>query len=335
MTIRKYVKTKQTTNNVLMIRPNNFTFNPQTAKDNEFQDEETYEKLGVDGVREGAKQHFDESVDILRKNGVNVLVLEGDVEKPFDSYSPDEIFPNNWISTHEDGTIVIYTMKSKMRAEEANRLPEVMQLFKQAELNIRNKIDLREKTDKILEGTGSYILDHESKTIYVALSQRSEPEAIWELIREHPLIDHAITFRSVSEHNQPFYHTNVMCSFGIDYSVICLDSIKDKDEKEAVIQALNKRNKGEHTLIDISFAQTEKGFCGNMLELKNGETGERLFVMSESSLGVNGFTDEQQAFFKKRGKILALPTSKIIEPIGGGSARCMIAEIFLDTEEQA
>lgn len=306
----------QLTDTVMMVKPIDFTFNEQTAADNEFQ-----HKLADSStnVTELVLQEFNNAVSLLKNHGINVLVLDyaASVTK-----TPDAVFPNNWISMHKSGTVFLYPMFAPNRRLETERYPDVQRLMLQNGKMILETKDLRSAAvdGHYLEGTGSVIFDHTNKIIYASLSVRTNVEALAEL-KDSLDYDRVIVFKSASSSGKEFYHTNVILSIGDKHAIICAEAIPDKEERSWVVESLAKT----HDVITISLEQTEKHFCGNSLQLVNSR-GEKFIVMSENAL--NAFTDSQKEQLKPHGTLLGLsiPT---IEYIGGGSARCMIAEVFL------
>jgi len=299
----------QTTNHVLMIRPVNFKFNEQTAGNNKFQVAST-----ETNVHEQALKEFDSFVSMLRQNEVDVTVIEDTLQQE----TPDSIFPNNWVSFHEDGSVFLYPMFSENRRQE--RRNEILDGLKNRfEVNHVSDISFYEKQYAFLEGTGSMVLDRVNKIAYACLSVRTDEEVLNNfcmLTGYEP-----VTFQAVDATNFPIYHTNVMMCIGDRFAVICLDSIKYPEEKELV--ALSLINSGKE-IIEISLEQMNR-FAGNMLQIAN-RSGENLLVMSEQAyLSLNA---EQIAKLEKYNRIIYAPIYTI-EKNGGGSARCMLAEIHL------
>lgn len=300
----------QSTSHILMIRPVNFGFNEETAGSNAFQNRDA-DKIGVN---EKAQQEFDRMVATLRSNGVDVTVID-DTPEP---YTPDSVFPNNWVSFHADGGIFLYPMQAENR-----RLERREDIIARLEDNfaIKHIIDLSrfEAEDKFLEGTGSMVLDRENKIAYACISPRTDREVL-DLFCEQTGYN-AISFDALDEHNKAIYHTNVLMCIGSSFTVICLDSIPNPHEKIVVTESLKLTRK---EVVEISFAQMNH-FAGNMLEVKNKQ-GETLIVMSESAF--NALDELQRITLEKYGK-LVYANLNTIETNGGGSARCMIAEVHL------
>lgn len=301
----------QSTANILMIRPVAFGFNTQTAESNAFQNRDDDQQA----VQQKAVQEFDGFVKTLRDNGVNVNLIN-DTAEP---HTPDSIFPNNWVSFHDNGDIFLYPMQAENR-----RLERREDIIRQLEENFKanHVIDLSrfEAKNQFLEGTGSMVLDRENKIAYACLSPRTNAEVL------KAFCDYtgykAITFDAFDQNGQAIYHTNVLMAIGSKFAVICLDSITDVFEKEAVINSLKSTGK---EIIDIAFDQMNH-FAGNMLEVKN-INGDTLVVMSQAAF--NSLSDEQKASLGKYGKLVYADINTI-ETNGGGSARCMMAEVHLE-----
>ena len=299
----------QTTSTVFMVKPVCFGFNEQTAENNAFQ-KEGFGK----GAQEKALAEFNEFVNLLKSNGINVVVAEDTLEPK----TPDSIFPNNWFSTHQDGILVLYPMFAE------NRRAERKQVFLDSikkNFNYKNIVDLTnwEKEKKFLEGTGSMVLDRVSKIAYACKSPRTNEEVFNDFCKKlgfTPLL-----FSAVDKNDKMIYHTNVLMNIGINFAVVCTDSIKDKDECNKVKNSLEKSGK---KIVEISFDQMEH-FAGNMLEVKNKE-GKRFLIMSQTAYDC--LTNDQKNYLEKECSILH-PKIECIEVNGGGSARCMMAEFFL------
>ncbi|MEP6465836.1 MAG: arginine deiminase-related protein [Parafilimonas sp.] len=298
----------QNTNKVLMIRPVAFTFNTETAVNNSFQ------ILGnAESAQEKALNEFDALVTKLRENTIDVTVIN-DTPQP---HTPDSIFPNNWISFHENGTIVLYPMYAKNRRAERKQhvLDELTEKF-----SISNQIDLTnfEETNIFLEGTGSMVLDRENKIAYACISPRTDIKVLQQFCDKMNYTP--CTFIAVDDNGNEIYHTNVMMCVADKYVVICLDSIKDEKQSALVKNTIIKSGK---KIIDITADQMNH-FAGNMLQLQNKD-GEKILVMSAQAY--NTLTPEQISELEKFNTIIYADLTSI-ETNGGGSARCMIAEIF-------
>lgn len=294
-----------------MIRPVRFGFNEQTAVSNAFQNK-------VDTVAEElqakALAEFDGFVSLLRSSGVDVIVVN-DTPLP---HTPDSIFPNNWISFHDNGDIVLYPMQAENRRLE--RREDVIRTIEE-NFKVDHVIDLSrfEADEKFLEGTGSMVLDRENKIAYACLSPRTDTE-ILKVFGEQEGYK-IVSFNAVDENKQAIYHTNVLMCIGSKFVVVCLDSIENNDQKTELLRSFNDSNK---EIIKISFNQMNH-FAGNMLEVEN-TNGGKLLVMSKQAYGsLNG---DQIQRLERYTKIIYADISTI-ETIGGGSARCMLAEVHL------
>lgn len=306
---------KQITNTILMIRPINFRMNEQTAVNNYFMEEM---ELKNQTINKNAQDEFDTFVNTLRGKGVHVIVIDDTNE--YDT--PDSIFPNNWISFHESGNVVIYPMFAENRRNE--RREDILDVLEENGFKIKDIVDYTsaEEQDVFLEGTGSILMDRVNQKVYCALSDRAHEELIIEFCEDFDCFPVIFTANQTVEGQRlPIYHTNVMMALGEDFAVICLDSIDDKKERKNVIEHLKKDGK---ELIKISEAQMHQ-FAGNMLEVF-GSDDKRFLVMS--SAAYNSLDPSQLAQIEKRCEIIHSPLDTI-ETCGGGSARCMMAEVFL------
>ncbi|MCU0393490.1 MAG: arginine deiminase-related protein [Thermoflexibacter sp.] len=305
----------QTTNTVLMIRPVRFTYNAQTALTNAFQNNVSADAVKTQDLALG---EFDGFVKILKDKGVNVIQVF-DTPEP---HKPDSIFPNNWVSFHDDGTVVLYPMLTENRRWERRR--SILDLIREG-FEINNEIDLShyEAENKFLEGTGSMVLDRENKICYACLSPRTDTEVLSDFGKK--LGYQIVAFTSLDEKGKEVYHTNVMMCVAQKYVVICLDSIKDEAECEKVIFAIHQSGK---EIIPISFSQMNQ-FAGNMLELHNAQ-GQSLLIMSEQAF--KSLVPAQIAQIEQYSKIVSAPLYTI-ETNGGGSARCMLAEVHLPVNQ--
>ena len=302
---------KNIPNCVAMVRPKNFGFNPQTAANNAFQNE--LENFTPKQVQEIALLEFDNMVSMLKTKGIKVKVFQDT-----DSDTPDSIFPNNWFSTFTEETI-LYPMYSENRRKE--RKPAI---YKKISNDLRKPINkqllAKEKANEILEGTGSLVADYSSKTAFAALSQRTTDVALdhFEKLTEYK----TIRFQANGPDGNLIYHTNVMLTVADQYAILATESIIEAD-RERVIQAFKELNT---EIIEISNSQAFENFAGNMLQLQNAK-GQKFLVMSAQAK--SSLTSEQidQIENKFNNEIIA-PPIHMIEKIGGGSARCMMAEIF-------
>src|SRR6201996_5440716 len=258
---------QQTTSTILMIRPVNFGFNEQTAESNAFQNRSAERQQ----VQDKALAEFDNLVNVLRENGVEVIVID-DTPEP---HTPDSIFPNNWVSFHQDGNVFLYPMMAENRRLE-RREDIIMQL--EDEFKINHIIDLSrfEHEHKFLEGTGSMVLDRENKIAYACLSPRTDRDVL-DIFCEQTGYT-AICFDAVDEKGKAIYHTNVMMCIGSRFAVVCMDSVPNPHEKVVLTESIKATGK---ELITISFEQMNQ-FAGNMLEVKN-KYGETLIVMSKTA----------------------------------------------------
>jgi len=299
----------QTTHHLLMIRPVDFKFNEQTAANNKFQVASTESDTQTQALNE-----FDGFVEMLRKNGVGVTVVDDTLQPE----TPDSIFPNNWVSFHDDGSIYLYPMFSENRRLE--RRKDILEGLKDKfEVNHISDLSFYEMQYAFLEGTGSMVLDRVNKIAYACLSVRTDQEVLDNFCMLTGYTP--VSFQAVDSTNFPIYHTNVMMCIGDRFAVICLDSIRNEEERLAVLLRLTNSGK---TIIEITLDQMNH-FAGNMLQVSNRD-GESLLVMSEQAfLSLN---DEQVTTLEQFSRIIYAPIYTI-EKNGGGSARCMLAEIHL------
>lgn len=308
---------QQITNTILMIRPVAFRMNEQTAVNNFYQKQ--LAELTKKEVQERALKEFDAFVQKLRTAGVHVIVVEDTLVPD----TPDSIFPNNWISFHEKGTVALYPMFAENRRME--RREDILDKLEEDGFVIENVIDYTEaeKEDIFLEGTGSLLLDRLHRKAYCALSPRADEEMFIEFCEDMeytPVIFHA--WQTVAGKRELIYHTNVMMALGEQFAVICLDSIDDKAERKNVVQHLRETGK---EVIAITEAQVNC-FAGNMLQVV-GKDDKRITVMSKAAF--ESLTKEQISIIEKSSTIL-YSDLHTIETDGGGSARCMMAEVFLE-----
>jgi hypothetical protein len=298
----------QTTSHLLMIQPVRFTYNAQTAVNNAFQQNKANEHVQENSLRE-----FNTFVALLQQNGIDVTVV-ADTPEP---HTPDSVFPNNWISFHTNGTIVLYPMFAANRRLE--RKPHVIEAISK-KFVIQQIIDLTayEQQQLFLEGTGSMVLDRENKIAYACLSPRTNEVVLKDFCNQ--LNYTPVVFHARDANGGDIYHTNVMMCVAKQFVIICLASIPAQ-EREEVISTLQKTNK---EIIDITLAQMN-AFAGNMLQVTNKQ-GKDFLVMSSSAY--NALTNEQIAAIEHYNSILHSGLTTI-ETNGGGSARCMMAEVFL------
>lgn len=305
----------QITNTILMIRPVNFRMNEQTAVNNYFQEEIDAESASINAK---AQEEFDAFVVVLKAKGVNVIVVD-DTKNPD---TPDSIFPNNWVSFHANGTVGLYPMFAENRRNE--RREDILEVLESEGFTIENIMDYTsaEEEGVFLEATGSLLLDRVHKKAYCALSTRAEEELIIEFCEDFDYLPVIFTAnQSVDGKRMAIYHTNVMMCLAETFSVICLDSIDDKKEKKNVVAHLKESGK---EVIAISEEQMHH-FAGNMLQVL-GSDDRRYLVMSTQAF--ESLTQNQIKTIEKHCEILH-SSLNTIETCGGGSARCMMAEVFL------
>jgi len=298
---------------VLMIRPVCFRSNPLTAQSNRFQG-----KTGMpaDAQQVAAAHEFDHLADTLRQAGVDVIVIE-DTPSP---ETPDAIFPNNWISMHGDGRVVLYPMEAENRRTE-RRLDIVDSLSENEGLSVTEIVDLsrHEQAGHYLEGTGSMVLDRVNRIAYACLSSRTHLDPLGDFAQRMNYT--VVAFDAVDREGVPVYHTNVLMNVGENLAVVCDEAIQQADQRDAVLRQL--RDTG-HEVISLSYAQLE-AFAGNMLELRN-TSGERIVAMSTRAF--DALDKEQLAILNANGRLIHAPIDTI-EDSAGGSVRCMLAEVHL------
>ena len=307
---------KQTTNSILMIRPVAFRMNEQTAVNNYYQ--KVLDGLTPENVNAKAQEEFDTFVQKLKMVGVDVTVVD-DTKSPD---TPDSIFPNNWISFHENGDVALYPMFAENRR--AERREDILDLLEEKGFQMNNIVDYSsaEEDEIYLEGTGSLLLDRANGKAYCALSPRADEELMIEFCEDFdmgPVIFEA--YQTVDGERKLIYHTNVMMCLGETFVVICADCIDDKSERKQVLKSLKDDGK---EIILITEDQVNN-FAGNMLQLK-GSDDKSYLVMSKSAH--ESLTGEQTEKLEQHATILS-SSLDTIEACGGGSARCMMAEIFL------
>jgi len=304
---------KQITNTVLMVRPVRFRMNEQTVVNNYFQEEMD---LKNDEINRQAQQEFDVLVEKLRTVGVKVIV----VDDIYEQNTPDSVFPNNWITFHQNGDVAIYPMFAENRRRE--RREDILDKVEAEGFDIENVYDYTdaEKENVFLEGTGAMVLDRVNRKAYCALSPRADEELFIEFCEDFeytPVIFKA--YQQVNNEQLPIYHTNVMMALGVDFAVVCLDTITDKSERKNLLHHL-KEDKKE--VINITPEQMCQ-YAGNMLQVQ-GKNSTYL-VMSDAAY--NALTPQQIQTIEKHTQILH-SNLETIETCGGGSARCMMAEVF-------
>jgi hypothetical protein len=310
---------KQITDTVLMIRPASFRMNEETAVNNYFQ--RKTEEIHL-ATNHKAQAEFDAFAEVLKAKGISVIVVEDDPKLD----TPDALFPNNWISFHEDGRVALYPMFAENRRRE--RREEVLIQLENHGFKIDSIFDYTSAEDEglFLEGTGSLILDRQNRKAYCAISARSEEDLVIEFCEDFeytPIIFEAN--QSLNNQRLPIYHTNVMMCVAEHFAVICLASIDDKSQRKLVVNTLKEDGK---SIIDITEAQMHQ-FAGNMLQVKSSTSEDTYLVMSKTAH--DSLTKNQISEIEKHTQILSADIATI-ETHGGGSARCMLAEVFLPRE---
>ncbi len=299
-----------------MIRPANFGYNSQTAENNTFQSNSKNDSISkIAGM---AIMEFDDMVNLLRSKGIEIIVIN-DSKTPV---KPDAIFPNNWISFHGDGAVITYPMFAPNRRSE-RRVEIIEKIEESYKVTRRYTFEHYEEEEMYLEGTGSMLLDRENKIVYACLSHRTDIRLLDKfcVLRGWK----KVVFHAVDQIDKPIYHTNVMMAIGLDFAVVCTECIKNEEELAALTNSLIDTNK---TIIDISYKQV-KSFAGNMLQVENKDK-ETFLIMSKSAH--DSLSKKQINVLSGRNEIVVIdiPT---IEYYGGGSVRCMMAEMFLAKNE--
>ena len=293
---------------LLMIRPVCFGFNEQTASDNFFRKADTCEN-----AQERALEEFDEMVRILRSRDLSLLVLQDSAEPE----TPDSIFPNNWVSTHSDGTLVLYPMAAPNRRAE-RKAAVIKGILEATGANRILDLSFWEKEGEFLESTGSLVLDRASRMAYACLSPRTSATVLADFCRR---MDYTpVPFHAFDRNGHAIYHTNVMMSLGRSFAIICKEAFSSEEEWKRVKDQLQGNGK---TVVEFSLDQMGH-FVGNILEVEN-KRGERLLLMSQSAF--QAMQEDQLAILSREDTLvpISIPT---IEAIGGGSVRCMLAELF-------
>ena len=306
----------QITNTILMVRPVNFHMNEQTAVNNYYQKDIVGTLPAT--IQAKALKEFDVFVEKLREVGVEVIVIDDTIEPN----TPDSIFPNNWISFHQDGTVALYPMFADNRREE--RREDVLDILESHGFIINDVMDYTsaEEEEIFLEGTGSLLLDRVNKKVYCALSARAEEDLVIEFCEDFEYTPVLFTAnQTVNGERKAIYHTNVMMALAEDFAVVCLDTIDDKKERKHLLKELKLDGK---EIISISEEQVVN-FAGNMLQVI-GANEQRYMIMSAAA--DNCLTKDQRTKIEKYCKIVS-SSLETIETCGGGSARCMMAEVFL------
>ena len=306
---------QQTTDTILMIRPVSFRMNEQTLINNYFQEDLNLKSTEINAK---AQEEFDAFVTKLRAIGIRVIV-ESDTKE---DDTPDSIFPNNWVSFHNNGDVVLYPMFAVNRRRE--RREEILVRLENEGFQIAHIVDytLAEEEGVFLEGTGSVILDRINKKAYCALSARADEDLFIEFCEDFEYSPVIFTAnQTVNNQRLAIYHTNAMMCVAQNFAVVCLDSIDDKNERKNVVKHLKENGK---EIIAISEDQMHQ-FAGNMLQVR-GNANQRYLVMSASAY--QSLTKTQIKCIEKHCSII-YSSLKTIETCGGGSARCMMAEVFL------
>ena len=306
-------KESQLASSVLMIRPKRFQSNPQTAESNAFQ---TEPDLSPAEQQRAALPEFEQLVSALRDAGIDVIVFD-DTSEP---HTPDSVFPNNWVSFHADGTVVLYPMEAENRRGE-RRLDIVERLDTELGFQVRQVLDLshHEKDGHFLEGTGSMVLDRVNRVAYACLSTRTDLEVLGDFAQR---MDYeVVAFEAVDRDGVPIYHTNVLMNVGEKFAVICDAAITREDQRAAVLERLEST---DHEIIRLDFDQLE-AFAGNMLELRAADGAP---VMAMSRRAWDSLSEQQRTKLETELRIVAAAINDI-EDSAGGSVRCMLAEIHL------
>jgi len=303
----------QLSSTVLMIRPVRFESNPLTATSNRFQGK-TPSSAGEQ--QEAALLEFDNLATALRDHGINVIVVEDTLEP----HTPDSIFPNNWVSFHADGRVVLYPMEAENRRTE-RRMDIIDALDAEQGFTVSEVVDLshHEQAGHYLEGTGSIVLDRANHVAYACLSSRTQLDALGDFAQRMGY--EVVAFDAVDRDSETIYHTNVLMNVGETLAVICDVSISREEQRAAVLQRLQDTG---HEVMSLTYEQLH-AFAGNMLELRTND-GERLVAMSQQAF--DSLTDEQQLLLQKSGRVLPVAIDNI-EASAGGSVRCMLAEVHL------
>lgn len=302
----------QISSHILMVRPANFGYNAETAKNNAFQKKDT--RNSAENIKKAAIQEFDQFVKTLQGAGVDVTVIQ-DTETPL---KPDAVFPNNWVSFHQNAAVITYPIYSPLRRLE-RREDIIEQLGERFIIKDRYHLENSESHGLYLEGTGSVILDRVHKLAFACLSERTNADLLDKfcvIIGYEKVLFHAVDANGI-----PIYHTNVMMAIGETFVVICMETIRDPDHAHALRRLFTLKGK---EIVEISLAQMS-AFAGNMLQVRNQE-GNSILVMS--SQAYHSLRKDQISKILQHTQILHSPIDTI-ETYGGGSARCMMAEIFL------
>lgn len=302
----------QLTDTAVMISPDQFGFNPQTAASNNFQ-----HKLDISAheIQKRAMREFENMVTLLQSKGINVLTLPSRKDK----ITPDAVYPNNWFSHHAGGILIVYPMLAPNRRLE-RQTQELKKLLTDNDIPVSKLFDITSHEDDghILEGTGSMVLDRKNKVAFAMASVRTDKHEFdaWCRMTGYE----GVFFHAIDSSKFPVYHTNIAMNMGAEFAVVCLESIPDEMERKSVEEKLKVLGK---EIVRISVPQIHQ-YCGNVLQLVS-KNGKSLIVMSKSAH--DAFTKENRETLSKYGELVVaeIPT---IEQVGGGSARCMMAEVF-------
>jgi hypothetical protein len=330
--MEQYATLEQTTDAVMMVVPVDFKY--QTVPyEPPFDQVHKQDHRTPDQVSQDAQKEFDNAVKTLRDAGVRVLLLEHPHAGAEHEAIPDAVFCNNWITTHQDGTVCLYPMLMKHRRRETHLLDLVSDLFRDSRYWIRNMIRFGQYDEDVffLEGTGAMVLDHPNKILYVCKSARVTFSQLNNFIETTRHFEKTIVFTAHDLKGDDIYHTDIVMSIGKNFAVIGAECIIDPDDlssgystRDEVIAELSKHRE----MIYLTKEQVCNGLCGNILEVKSTK-GEPLIVMSQRALSF--YTDEQKQKLSKHGKLVVFDIDTI-ETYGNGGARCMLGECFLPTE---
>ncbi|MEL7186271.1 MAG: arginine deiminase-related protein [Pseudomonadota bacterium] len=307
----------QLASTVLMIRPARFESNPLTAESNLFQGQTNF---SPEEQQARALKEFDGLVKCLREAGINVV----DVDDTPEPHTPDSIFPNNWVSFHADGSVVLYPMEAENRRSE-RRMDVIDLLESRHGFHVSDIVDLttHENAGQFLEGTGSMVLDRPNRIAYACLSTRTQLDALGDFAQR---MDYdVVAFDAVDRNGVPIYHTNVLMNVGEAVAVICDEAIAREDQRADVLERLRASG---HEVVSLSYDQLD-AFAGNMLELRN-TAGERVLAMSQQAW--DSLDEGQQAKFEANGRVVCARIDTI-EASAGGSVRCMLAEVHLPQKQ--
>lgn len=304
------MKFPQAPSSLLMVRPSSFGFNPQTANTNAFQRKEELSDLNISSK---ALEEFDRMVDILKAHDVDIIV----VDDSKDPVKPDAVFPNNWVSFHADGKVILYPMLAENRRLERT-IPVIDHVKDKFQVNEVIDLSNYEKNSQFLEGTGSVVFDYHNRVAYASRSARTHEVVLLDLCKR--LGFKPILFDAVDEMNQPIYHTNVLMCVATNFAVVCLDAIRSDEDQEILLHQLMETN---HKVVSISYEQM-RFFAGNMIEVLT-KSGEPVVLISEKAF--ISLLPGQLDAISKYAEPIPLPISTI-EQYGGGSVRCMVAGIF-------